>query len=107
MKCSRLYNEVNTLLDRSEVANSILWFSKDCNRAFPEAKGMLKSIQFMESKLNESDVRLSNLSKAVDDVVDRLFKVEHLCQTSSWLCTTSIVTHSNPDLQITVRLSII
>ena len=103
MKCSRLSDEVYTLLAISEVANSILWFSKGCNRALPQAKGMQKSIQFMESNLNESDVKLSNLSKTVEDVLDRLSKVEHLCQTNSGLSTTNITTNSNPDLQITVK----
>ena len=51
-------------------------------------------------------MKLSNLSKTVDDVVDRLSKVDHKCQTSSWLCTTNITTHSNPYLQITVRACI-
>ena len=56
----------------------------------------------MELRLNESGVKLSNLSKTVDDVVDRLSKVEHICQTSSGLSTMNITTQSNPDLQVTV-----
>ena len=87
MKCSRLSDKVHTLYAKSEVAYSILWFCEGCNRAFPQAKCMLKSIEFMESKLNESDIKLANLSKIVDDVVDRLSKVEHMCQTSSKLST--------------------
>ena len=66
---------------------------------------MLKSVQFMESKQNESDVKLSKHRKTVDDVVDRLSKVEHMCQTSNGLSTTNITTHSNPDLLITVRIN--
>ena len=103
IKCSRLCDEVYTLLAKSEVSNSILWFCEGCNRAFPKAKGMLNCIQFMESKLNESDVKPSNLSKMVDDVVDRFSKVEHRCQTRIGLSTTNITIHSNPDLLITVR----
>ena len=64
---------------------------------------MQKSFQFVESKLNKSNVKLSNLSKTVDDVVDALSKVEHMCQKSIGLCTTNITTYSNPDHQITVR----
>ena len=66
---------------------------------------MLKSVQFMESKQNESDVKLSNLSKTVDDVVDRLSKVEHMCQTSNGLSTMNIITHSNRDLLITAIIN--
>ena len=58
-----------TLIANSEVANSILLLCECCYRAFPQAKGMIKCIQFMESRLNESDVRLSNLSKTVDYLV--------------------------------------
>ena len=65
---------------------------------------MLKSIQFIESEPNASYVMLSSLSKTVDDVVDRLSKVEHMCQMSSGLSTTNITTHSNPDLQITATV---
>ena len=105
MKCSRISDEVCTHLAQSEVANSIPWFCEGCNRVFPQAKGMLKSVQFMESKQNESDVKLSNLSKTVDDIVDRLSKVEHMCQTSNGLSTMNITTHSNRDLLITVRIN--
>ena len=103
MKCCRLSDEVYTLIAESEVASSILWFCQGCNRAFPQAKSKLKSIQFMESKLNESDVKLSNLSTTVDDVEDRLSKVEHMCQTSSGLSTTDITTHLHHDLPLTAR----
>ena len=99
MKCSRLSDEVYTPLAKSEVANSILRFCNSRNRAFHKVKVMIKSIQFMESNLNESDVKLSNLSKIAEDVVDRLSKVEHMCQTSIIIITS----HSNTDLQITVR----
>ena len=71
MKCNSLSDEVYALLSKSEVSNSILWLCEGCNRSFPQGKGLVKSIQFMESKLNESDVKLSNLSKTVDEVVDR------------------------------------
>ena len=78
MKCSKLSDEHYTLLAKGEVVKSILWLCEGCNRAFPQAKGMPKSTKFMESKLNQSDVKLSNLSKMVNDVVDRLSKVEHM-----------------------------
>ena len=68
MKCCRLSDEAYALLAMSEVANSIPWFCEGCNRACPQAKGMLKSIQFMESKKNEFDGKLSNLSKTVKHI---------------------------------------
>ena len=67
MKFSWLSDEVHTLLAKSEVANSISWLCEGCNSAFNQAKGTQKSNQFMESKLHESDVRLSNISKTEDD----------------------------------------
>ena len=105
IKSSRISDEVQTLFAKREMANSILWFSKGCDKASPQARVMLRSFQFMESKLNESDVKLSNLSKAVDDVVDRLSKVDHISQSSSGRSTTNITTNSNPDLQIAVRVN--
>ena len=57
----------------------------------------------MELKLNESDIKLSNISKTVDDVLDRLSNVEHMRKTSSGLSTTNMNTKSYPDVQITVR----
>ena len=105
IKSSRLSDELHTLLAKSEMTNNISWFCKGCDKVFPQAGAMLRTFQFMESKLNESDVKLSNLSKTVDDVADRLSKVDHMCQSSSGLSTTNITTHSNPDLQIAVRVN--
>ena len=103
MKCSRFSDEVHTLLVKSEVVNIIPWFCEGCNTAFPQVKGMLKSMQSMESKLNESDIKLSNLSKTIDEEVDRLSKVENTCRMSSGLSITNNTTNPNTDHQITVR----
>ena len=42
MKCSRLSDEVHTLLAKSEVAKSTLRIYDGCNRAFPQANVMPK-----------------------------------------------------------------
>ena len=75
-------------------------------QSIPQEKGALKSIQFMESKLNESDVKLSYLSKTVEDVVDRLSKVEHMCLATRGLSLTNITTHPNHYRQNTATASI-
>ena len=54
MKRLKICDEACTLLAMSEVANSILLFCEGCNRVFAQAKGMPKSILFMESKLYEA-----------------------------------------------------